>query len=97
MTGGRHRNTAHLVAPTLDEARRQWIEVFGRDRADLGPAHAATSAGEDIERYGPQAQPPRPEVGTYDEVPSSDTSRPFRPPPPGTYESGRHGAGGVGR
>ena len=41
MTRGRNRNTAHLVADTLDEARSHWIEVFSRDRADLGPGHAA--------------------------------------------------------
>ena len=57
MTRGRHHNTAHLVADTLDDARAQWIEVFSRDRADLGPAHAAQTAAEDIERYGPQATP----------------------------------------
>ena len=55
MTRGRDRNTAHLVADTLDEARAQWIEVFSRDRADLGPAHAAAVAEEAIERYGPKA------------------------------------------
>ena len=38
MTRGRNRNTAHLVADTLEDARAQWIEVFSRDRADLGPA-----------------------------------------------------------
>ena len=54
MTRGRHTNTAHLVADTLDDARAQWVEVFNRDRADLGPAHAARSAAEDIDRYGPQ-------------------------------------------
>ena len=41
MTRGRNRNTAHLVADTLEEARAHWIEVFSRDRADLGPGHAA--------------------------------------------------------
>jgi conjugative relaxase-like TrwC/TraI family protein len=55
MTRGRDHNTAHLVAPSLEEARRQWIEVFGRDRADLGPTHAAQRATDDIERYGPNA------------------------------------------
>lgn len=55
MTRGRDRNVAHLVAESLDEARRQWIDVFGRDRADLGPAQAAVRAAEDIERYGPKA------------------------------------------
>jgi exodeoxyribonuclease V alpha subunit len=53
MTRGRERNVAHLVAESVDDARRQWVEVFGRDRADLGPAHAAGLAAEAIERYGP--------------------------------------------
>ncbi|MEI2715364.1 MAG: MobF family relaxase [Nocardioides sp.] len=55
MTRGRHANTAHLVAESLDDARRQWVEVFSRDRADLGPARAAERAADDIERYGPRA------------------------------------------
>ena len=55
MTRGRKSNTAHLVADSVDGARAQWIEVFNRDRADLGPAHAAARAKDDIERYGPQA------------------------------------------
>jgi len=59
MTRGRHRNVAHLVADSVDDARRQWIEVFSRDRADLGPAHAATRVDHDIERYGAKA-PRRP-------------------------------------
>ena len=52
MTRGRHSNVAHLVADSVDEARQQWIEVFGRDRADLGPSHAAGRVDEDIDRYG---------------------------------------------
>jgi exodeoxyribonuclease V alpha subunit len=55
MTRGRHHNTAHLVAETAEQARAQWIDVFSRDRADLGPSHATQTAAEDIERYGPQA------------------------------------------
>ncbi len=55
MTRGRHSNTAHLVADTLEDGRARWVEVFNRDRADLGPAHAADRATEDIDRYGPQA------------------------------------------
>lgn len=57
MTRGRDRNTAHLVAETVDQARAQWLDVFSRDRADLGPAHAAQTAARDIERYGPRVQP----------------------------------------
>jgi exodeoxyribonuclease V alpha subunit len=56
MTRGRHSNTAHLVAESLDDARRQWIEVFGRDRADLGPAHARWAAVDAIDRYGAAAR-----------------------------------------
>ncbi len=55
MTRGRDRNTAHLVAETLNDARQQWIEVFNRDRADLGPRHAGQAAAEAIDRYGPNA------------------------------------------
>ena len=55
MTRGRNRNTAHLVADIRRGRPAQWIEVFGRDRADLGPAHAAERAAEDIERYGAAA------------------------------------------
>jgi exodeoxyribonuclease V alpha subunit len=57
MTRGRQRNVAHLVAESVDEARLQWVRTFSRDRADLGPAHAAQVAGQDIERYGPVARP----------------------------------------
>lgn len=52
MTRGREANTAHLVAESVDEAREQWVGVFGRDRADLGPARAASRAAEDLDRYG---------------------------------------------
>jgi exodeoxyribonuclease V alpha subunit len=54
MTRGRHDNTAHLVAETVDHARRQWVEAFARDRADLGPAHAKRQAIEAVDRYGSQ-------------------------------------------
>ncbi|GAB3996020.1 MobF family relaxase [Nocardioides marmoraquaticus] len=53
MTRGRHRNTAHLVAENVDDARKQWVAAATRNRADLGPAHAAKVAAADIERYGP--------------------------------------------
>ena len=52
MTRGRDANTAHLVADSVEEAREQWVGVFARDRADLGPAHAAERAAEDLDRYG---------------------------------------------
>ena len=59
MTRGRDSNTAHLVAESIDAARSQWVDVFTRDRADLGPRHAAERAADDIDQYGPSA-PPRP-------------------------------------
>src|SRR3954447_3325467 len=54
MTRGRTANTAHLVAADLAQAREQWIAVFGRDRADLGPGHAAELAATEAACY---AQP----------------------------------------
>jgi thymidine kinase len=53
MTRGRTANTAHLIAADLAEAREQWVAVFGRDRADLGPGHAAGQAAADAARYAP--------------------------------------------
>ena len=44
MTRGRTSNIAHLVATDVADARAQWLEVFARDRADLGAAHAAELA-----------------------------------------------------
>jgi exodeoxyribonuclease V alpha subunit len=58
MTRGREANTTHLVAESVDEARKQWIEVFCRDRADLGPAHARRQAIDAIDRYGPNGRHP---------------------------------------
>ena len=59
MTRGRERNVAHLVAESVEDAQRQWIEVFGRDRADLGPANAARLAADAVERHGPVVRHPR--------------------------------------
>ena len=61
MTRGRNSNTAHFVAESLEDARRQWVDVFSRDRADLGPAHARQLAIDAIDRYGAAAvRPPAP-------------------------------------
>ncbi|MDQ3484472.1 MAG: hypothetical protein M3445_03530 [Actinomycetota bacterium] len=57
MTRGRHSNIAHLVAETLEDARKQWVEVFSRDRADLGPAHARRRALDAVDHYGTQQRP----------------------------------------
>ncbi|EON25705.1 exonuclease V subunit alpha [Nocardioides sp. CF8] len=61
MTRGRASNTAHVVAESVDDARQQWIDVFSRDRADLGPAHARRRAIDAIEVYGAQQRRPVPE------------------------------------
>ena len=53
MTRGREANTAHLVTVDIEEAREQWVAVFARDRADLGPAHAAQLAAAEAARYAP--------------------------------------------
>lgn len=91
MTRGRHANVAHLVAEDLDDARRQWVEVFSRDRADLGPGHAATVAEGDIERYGPRA--PVRSGGLQAAALREEPGRPREPHPVRTPAAGR----GVGR
>jgi exodeoxyribonuclease V alpha subunit len=89
MTRGRHSNTAHLVADNLDQARAQWIEVFGRDRADLGPAHAAERALDAIDRHGTQPPDTNPDS---DEIQQS-RRRPEHLVPPTPTASPR----GIGR
>ncbi|HEY3528055.1 MAG TPA: MobF family relaxase [Nocardioides sp.] len=79
MTRGQQSNVAHLIADSLDEARHQWIDVFGRDRADLGPAHAARLAVEAIDRYGPNAPG----------APPASPARPARPARPAPYVPAR--------
>jgi hypothetical protein len=54
MTRGCTANTAHLVAADPAQAREQWLAVFARDRADLGPAHAARLAAAEAARYAQQ-------------------------------------------
>jgi exodeoxyribonuclease V alpha subunit len=51
MTRGCERNTVHLVADDIDDARQQWVTAFARDRADLGPAHAARQAAREAAAY----------------------------------------------
>ena len=58
MTRGRQTNIAHLVAENVEDARSQWIEIFSRDRADLGPAQARRQAREALNRYGPRRRQP---------------------------------------
>jgi conjugative relaxase-like TrwC/TraI family protein len=79
MTRGRERNVAHLVAESVEHARKQWCDVFSRDRADLGPAHAREAAAEAIERYGPKAPRRRPAPrlpAEFDSRPAASPSAP---------------------
>lgn len=74
MTRGRHDNLAHLVAESVEDARNQWVEVFGRDRADLGPAHAQRQAIDALDRYGTQKRRRPDETQPYQPFSSSSQS-----------------------
>lgn len=91
MTRGRHHNIAHLVAESVDEARSQWVDIFNRDRADLGPRHAAEKAADDIDQYGPNA-PPR-AAGLQAAVLRDGPRRPPPQPIPASAPTSR----GIGR
>ena len=91
MTRGRDSNTAHLVAEDLDDARRQWTLVFSRDRADLGPAHAARLAAAEAAKYEPYDFSQY--VDRHDD--SASVSR-RQPEPPPTYSSPSRGGPGIG-
>ena len=97
MTRGRQANTGHLVAADVGEAREQWIAAFGRDRADLGPAHAAGLAAREAAHYAP-VEPVRrsPVTGPSSLPPAPD----FRLPAaaePGPSMTRRTAAPGIGR
>src|SRR3954465_12953287 len=81
MTRGQLSNTAHLIAADVAEARAQWIAVFGRDRADLGPGHAAELAAREAAPHPPArwrdrtaAAPSRP-VAPVPSVPRPEAER----------------------
>ncbi len=86
MTRGRHSNVAHLVADSVDEAREQWVEVFSRDRVDLGPWHAATRVDEDIDRDGTRAAPRK--VALQAAALAASQRRPEHQPPYTTRPTG---------
>jgi exodeoxyribonuclease V alpha subunit len=68
MTRGRELNTAHLVADDIDQAREQWVGVFSRDRADLGPPKPSRSP-----------RPP-PDAGTRTRYPRTTPPAPLSRP-----------------
>ncbi len=93
MTRGRHANTAHLVAETIDEARAQWIATFSRDRADLGPApRRAESPPTTSTATGPRPHPAAPSTTYARDRAHAGVSVDERPPPPTTSPRG-----GIGR
>jgi len=51
LTRGRHSNTVHIVADNPEQARDQWIEAAGRNRADLGLEHARYAAVNEARNY----------------------------------------------
>jgi conjugative relaxase-like TrwC/TraI family protein len=51
MTRGRFSNVAHIVAPSLADAREIWVETAGRDNQDAGLAQAAQSATVEASAY----------------------------------------------
>lgn len=53
MTRGRHRNTLHVVAVDLDDAREQVTTALQRDRADRGLSAATRAAGEAVHELVP--------------------------------------------
>ncbi|UDY22926.1 MobF family relaxase [Nocardioides sp. Kera G14] len=93
MTRGREHNTAHLVAADVDDARRQWVAVFARERADLGPTYAAGMATEAVDRYGPMRTP---YIPARRPAPRRAWPRPAAPPPDPTYPRPPSSSPGIG-
>jgi hypothetical protein len=53
MTCGRDRNTLHVVAVDLDDAREQFTTALRRDRADRGLTHATRAARDAVDGLVP--------------------------------------------
>jgi len=45
LTRGRYSNIVHIIADSFDDAREQWAQAAGRNRADLGLDQARAAAG----------------------------------------------------
>jgi hypothetical protein len=61
LTRGRHTNTVHIVAGSIDQAREQWVAAAGRNRADLGLDQARAAATGEARNYAATTEPqPRP-------------------------------------
>ena len=51
-----------------------WVDTFSRDRADLGPSHAAELAGEEASKY---AMTPEPSPSPQDRLPRVGRPKPL--------------------
>lgn len=56
LTRGRYERTLHMVGDT-DTARQQYIDIVGRNRADLGLEQARQAAQGEASQYSPAAVP----------------------------------------
>jgi ATP-dependent exoDNAse (exonuclease V) alpha subunit len=56
LTRGRRTNTVHVIAGNLDQAREQWVQAAGRNRADLGLDQARAAATAEARNYAPTAE-----------------------------------------
>ena len=45
----------HIVAGSVDQAREQWIQAAGRNRADLGLDQARAAATAEAQNYAPDS------------------------------------------
>ena len=56
LTRGRYSNAVHIVTGTLDQAREQWVQAAGRNRADLGLDQARAAATAEARNYAPTTE-----------------------------------------
>jgi zona occludens toxin (predicted ATPase) len=58
LTRGRYSNTVHIIAGTVDQAREQWVQAAGRNRADLGLDQARAATRAEARNYTAITNPP---------------------------------------
>ena len=96
LTRGRHTNTVHIVADTVDQARQQWVEAAGRDRADLGLEQARQAALAEVRNYRAAPADP-PERSVDPRLATDNQSQQSRPGTAARRKLGSRGAGRVAR
>lgn len=57
LTRGRHSNTVHIIAGTIEDAREQWTQAANRNRADLGLDQARGAAAGEARNYARESEP----------------------------------------